>query len=228
MHVKKLTPKDTPAVIGYRVKSARMLSGHSRQSFAAESRISMATLRAWEEPTEERKGLTRKGASRLVNSLREMGIYCTEDWLFNSDGPGPKILSTLHNNHTDNNDTIDWGEEESILKDIDSFKSNNPNPVVAIITDGSMIPRYSYGDYVGGSKLFGNDMSSLVGSDCIIETKDKAIIRRLTSFSSGLYTLVALNLDASIPDAIISNVKLESAAEIIWHRWRTKTQNIIV
>lgn len=188
----------------------------------------MATLRAWEEPTEGRNGLTQKGATRLVQSLRDMSIYCTEDWLLSGDGPGPKLLSALPSLDNKDEPTVEWGEEESIMRDIDSFKSNNPNPVVAIVNDGAMLPRFSYGDYVGGSMVVGEEISSLVGVDCIIEMDGKTLIRRITSGSEGRYTLAALNLDASIQDSILTDVELVSAAAIVWHRWRRKMNDIKV
>ncbi len=208
------------------MKSARTLSGNSRQAFAMASGISAATLRAWEEPSSERRGLTTKGATRLVNALNKIGVYCTEEWLLTGLGPGPKIILPTTENSRD--DPISWGEEESILLDIESFKANNPSPIVAIVTDASMLPKFSYGDYVAGNKTYGENIKKLIGTNCIVEMQDKTLIRRLGSFSEHGYTLTALNQDPAIFDLIIINAKIQSAAEIVWHRWRKKIQDIIV
>lgn len=217
-------------VIGNRIKSVRMLAGYSRKAFAEKSGISGATLRAWEEPVQKRNGITQKGAIRLVQGLQESGISCTLEWLLEGKGPGPSLLnSNPINVSTDAKLEISWNEEESIFKDIESFKINNPNPIVAIITDGSMLPFYSYSDYVGGSKKTGNEIASLVGLNCIIELEDLTIVRRITSSNSqGKYTVRALNIDPSVTQPVIENVEILSAAHIIWHRSRQRLKTIII
>lgn len=187
----------------------------------------MATLRAWEEPTSGRSGLTVKGAIRFVHALSKMGIYCTEAWLLDGTVPGPNIIQTSGDSAITDID-VSWGEEESILKDIDSFKRNNPDPIVAIVTDGSMLPKFSYGDYVGGSKVYGKDIELLIGTNCIVEMENKTLIRRLSSISEGGYTLTASNQEPYVIDSVITGANLKSAAEIVWHRWRKKIQNITV
>lgn len=223
----QISTRDNPISVGNRVKSARMLSGYSRQSFSVESGISMATLRAWEEPTAGRYGLTKKGAERFVSALNEMGVYCTENWLLHGTGPGPNIIRPSHEATLDIEE-VSWGEEESILKDIEAFKRNNHDPVVAIVTDGSMLPKFTYGDYVGGSKVYGEEIKKLTGVNCIIGIDEKTVIRRLTSASDSGYTLTALNQESTTVDTVITAAILKFAAEITWHRWRKKIQDITV
>lgn len=223
----QISTRDNPTSVGNRVKSARMLSGHSRRSFSAESSISMATLRAWEEPTAGRYGLTKKGAERFVSALNEMGVYCTTDWLLHGVGPGPNIIRTAHEMALDIEE-VSWGEEEAILKDIEAFKRNNHDPIVAIVTDGSMLPKFSYGDYVGGCKVYGEEIKKLIGVTCIIGIDEKTVIRRLTSASGSRYTLTALNQESTTVDTVITDIILKFAAEITWHRWRKKIQDITI
>ncbi len=224
--IKKMAKNDSISV-GNRVKSARMLSGHSRKSFATASKISMATLRAWEEPSTGRYGLTNKGAKRLIKALNEFGIYCTEEWLLLGQGPGPNIITTSSDRIFDEEE-ISWGEEEAILKDINAFKKNNPDPVVAIITDGSMLPMFSYGDYVGGSKKHNEDIKHLLGLNCIVQIGEKTLIRRISTVTSNKYTLSSLNQESTVVDPIIAGVELKSAAEIVWHRWRKKIRDVTI
>lgn len=219
--------RDNPVSVGNRVKSARMLTGHSRQAFAAVSNISMATLRAWEEPTTGRFGLTKKGAKRFIHALNEFGIYCTEDWLLCGHGHGPNIIQTSSEKKFDENE-VTWGEEEAILKDINAFKKNNPDPIVAIVTDGSMLPLFSYGDYVGGCKVYEEDIKKLIGMNCIVKMQDKALMRRLSSFSENGYTLTSLNQESTVVDPVITGAVLKFAAEIVWHRWRKKIKDITI
>lgn len=223
----KLLERDNPTSIGNRVKSARMLSGYTRQAFATVSEISMSTLRIWEEPSKTRSGLSLKGANRLVKALNSIGIFCTSQWLLNGTGPGPNIIGSPREKIFEKQ-SVSWGEDESILKDIAAFKLNNTDPIVAIIQDGSMLPKFSYSDYVGGSKLYGEDIAQLIGRDCIIGLEDKTIVRRIVSLSESGYTLSALNQDSLLKDTIIVEAKPFYAAEIVWHRWKRKINNIIV
>ena len=203
-----------------------MLSGHTRKYFSSITGISMATLRAWEEPIAERKGLTKKGADRLIKAFYECGIYCSKNWLLSGDGPGPSVVNMVPNPILFNEE-VTWGEEESILKDIESFKSNNHDPIVAIVPDGAMLPKYSYGDYVAGNKKYGNDIKMLIGLNCIVEVNNKTLIRKIITDESG-YVLMAINQDPSITSPIISNINLNFAAEIVWHRWRERIKDITI
>lgn len=222
--------KSEPSVIGNRVKSARMLAGYSRCKFAEKSRISAATLRIWEEPPPNRGGITKKGVARLITTLQSCGIYCTMEWIWTGKGQGPAVINFDKGLITNEVEAVTWGEEEAIFKDIESFKANNSNPIVAVVSDGSMLPFYSYGDYVGGSKKQDGDIASLVGSNCIIELEDMTIIRRISRLDNVTmaFTLSALNVDSSISEPIMQTNKIISAAKIIWHRGRERAKNIIV
>jgi len=213
-----------PIAIGNRIKSARMLSGHTRKSFAAKSSISLATLRFWEEPKSGRYGLTNKGAEKLMTAFNICGIYCTKEWLFYGHGIGPKLINLTPPTFFDDQDINVWNEEESILKDIEAFKKNNPQPTIVIITDDTMLPSYSYGDYVAGSKVFNNDIQKLVGLNCIIELIDRTIVRKIiASTSENKYSLLSLNQNSTINQPLLLEIEPISAAEIVFHRWRKKS-----
>lgn len=214
--------KNSPSSAGNRVKSARMLSGHSRKAFADISGISMATLRAWEDPGDGRKGLTKKGADRLVKALNKAGISCSKKWLLHGEGIGPKPIGQYSEIFTDEDVFKGWGEEEAIFKDIESFRANNIDGLIAIVNDDAMLPLYSPGDYVGGIKKTGNDIKNLIGINCIVEYEDSIIIRRITTEKNGLYTLSVLNQDSTLENLVLVDVDISIAAEVTWHRWASR------
>jgi len=217
--------ENNAAIIGNRVKSTRMLAGYTRTAFSQISGISMATLRTWEDPTHGRRGITKKGAKRFINVVNNLGIYCTEEWLLLGKGPGSTIMDVIKNVSLDNNSTVTWGEEEAIFKDIESFKTNNPDPIVASIVDDSMLPFYSYGDYIGGSRKTGDNIAALIGLNCIIELQDKIVVRKISIIDNeNKYVLTALNIKPSTVDAVIVRTDLVAASEIVWHRSRGKNQ----
>jgi hypothetical protein len=217
--------KRDPIAIGNRIKSTRMLSGKTRKSFALESGISLPTLRFWEEPPESgRSGLTDKGADRLIEAFHECGIQCTKDWLLYGKGFGPKLIKT---DLSDFFEQIDFylDEEHALLKDIENFKETNLESIVAIIPDDSMLPLFASGDYVGGIKKYHDDINKLIGLNCIIEFKDKILVRKLIAGeSTNTFSLIILNHDSPTLDPVILNVRPNYAAEIIFHRWRSRAK----
>ncbi len=211
--------RSDPAIRGDRIKSARMLAGYTRKSFAEQFCIPTATIRAWEEPPTNRKGITSNGAKRLIKALNNSGVYCTSDWLLSGKGPGPTMINQLSDNEQP--DQIHWGQEEAVFRDINAFKRNNHSPLVAVITDNAMLPFYNYGDYVGGVIREKSQIRSLVGQNCIIDLGDRIVVRRISVVNKNdFFTLSALNMDTNVEEPIITNVRIEAAAQIVWHRSR--------
>lgn len=211
---------DEPQAIGRRVKSSRMLAGLSRKDLNDKYGISAATLRSWEDPQGTRKGLTKKGALRLVSALSDAGITCTVSWLMTGVGQGPGPIKPFF--YPSEQGNVTWDEEESIFKEVEYFKEVNRAPIVALVGDRGMEPYYEKNSYVAGNKLSTNEIPNLIGLNCIVETLDGNIfIRRLQKGEKeGFYTLTCLNPAQEIKDLLISNIALISAAEIVWYRKR--------
>jgi hypothetical protein len=213
--------KSNASLRGDRIKSARMLAGYTRKAFADKFSIPIPTIRAWEEPPVGRNGVTVSGAKRLIKVFHESGIYCTEDWILHGRGPGPTIVDRYCDSGPEKQ--ITWGEEESILRDIESFKQNNRSAMVAVVTDRAMLPYYNYGDYVGGEKKTGRDIRSLVGLNCIVEVGGKILIRRISMIDQhNRYTLTALNMELPGIAPVMLNVEIAAASQIVWHRGRAR------
>lgn len=212
-----------PTAIGSRVKGARMMTGLTRKDFSLSSKISIATLRSWEEPGEGRRGLTRKGSLRLADALLSHGVHCISEWLLTGEGPGPQLITHFDTTSPENNEIVSWSEEESILRDVESFKQNNPSPVIMLVTDEQMSPIFNLGDYVGGSKVSGNKIQGLIGSISILETDRGLLLRRLVSRISENKYVISSVCDKVVDISIEpSTVEVISAAEVVWHRWRSK------
>ena len=209
---------DSAISIGNRIKSARMLSGLSRPDFCEKTGISLPTLSAWESPPKGRNGLTDKGAELLIAALKMIGILCLKEWLLFGSGASPKLLS--YNLPCGNSASLSWDKEEAIIKDIESFKKNNSQAIVRLISDDLMLPLYPPDAYVGGCKIFGNDIARLVGTNCIIKTEDgDEIVRRIQWKNKDFYLLIGINLD--LKENNVKMKKIEYAAEIIWVRKRS-------
>jgi transcriptional regulator with XRE-family HTH domain len=216
------TSIQNPTAVANRVKSARMLSGCTRKSFSEVAGLSIATLRSWEEPGFGRRGITAKGASRLVNALNSLNVFCSADWILRGEGTGPRLLSAT--SLIPSSPPTQWSEEESILRDLQSFKENNSEPVLLLVADSAMAPRFVKGEYVGGSKRVGVEIHAMIGCDCIIETESGLLLRRLGQrITDNTYVLIAINPDA---EQVSVQASVVSAAEVVWRRCRRRIKSM--
>jgi transcriptional regulator with XRE-family HTH domain len=218
---------DQAVDIGRRVKSSRMLAGLSRKDLNEKYKISAATLRSWEDPEGTGKnGLTKKGAIRLINALKDAGVACSVSWLMTGRGSGPTLKNESFCSFELPN--ITWDEEESIFQEIEYFKQINNSSIITLINDTGMEPIYEKNSYVGGIKVFGYEIDNLVGLNCIVESKNHGVlVRRLQrDTTEGKYRLMCINPSIEIKKPIITDLELESAAEIVWHRKRSTRRGV--
>lgn len=130
--------------ISFRMKSIRMLTGLTQESFAQENDISLTSLKCWEMA----RAIPRKeGASSYVEALKKNGIDVSLDWIFHGSGPGPTYI---------NGTQLEKPKVESsyIEQQIDFFKkaqlSKGLNPIVVFVQDSEMSPEFKQGDVIGG------------------------------------------------------------------------------
>lgn len=211
--------QDNPINIGRRLKTARSLAGITRKDLESKYGISMHTLQSWELG---RNPLPEKAASKLVEVLHETGVICSTQWLLNGYGKSPSLVNTDFTPYPTNDKNIAplLQGENTIQKEIDFFKSNNPNAVVIMVSDDTMEPTYSMGDFVGGIQyMTQSDIDKCSGSDCILETSEGTFFRRLLIRKNG-YALVCLNAQTEIEEPVIFSKKILAVTPIIWHRWK--------
>lgn len=197
-----------------RVRFARNISGLSRKELEQKFDINHNTLQSWELG---RTQLTNKSAGKLCSVLLNTGILCSPDWLIHGDGQIPTILGFGVDNATSSNDEL------AILREVEAFKTINPDPIITIAQDDSMHPLYNTGDYIGGNKKHGDQIQRCINTCCIVETfEGDTLIRKVhKTRSKDLYTLSVINPNSS-PPSVIPNIKLKYAAQIVWHRTREK------
>lgn len=204
--------------VGQRIKAARSFAGISRKELESKYGISTHTLQSWELG---RNPLTEKSAAKLVEILHSTGVICTTQWLLEGSGRSPSLInSDFVPYQTESGIGTLLGHETSIQKEIEYFKSNNPNAVVLMLSDDTMEPTYSNGDFVGGIQYrSANDIEECIGHDCIVEISEGTYFRRLIERKDG-YALVCLNPKTQIEEPVIFSKKILAAAPVIWHRWR--------
>ena len=206
---------------GRRIKMARTLAGISRKDLEDKYGISMHTLQSWELG---RNPLTEKAASRLVEIFYSAGISCSVQWLISGLGKSPTLLDSefAHYPIVDNTIAPLLAQENSIQKEINFFKNNNPNAIVIMVSDDTMEPVYSTGDFVGGIQYRDlNKINACIGHNCIIEIGDGTFFRRLMKRKNE-YSLVCVNAQTETDEPVIFAKTILAATPIIWHRWTFK------
>lgn len=209
---------------GERLKRARILAGIStRREFQHKHSISANTLQGWEQG---KNPLSEKGAKRVIEAFKEEGLICSIEWLMHGTGMPPRPYEMLNTGiESVIREDIDLAthnikEEEAIYQETQIFKRQNPNSIVISIIDDAMEPYISIGDYVGGMRLHGSDINLFLDNPCIVELEDHNIIARFlhAGANHGTYTLSCTNPKTTVSMPNYHNVRILSAAPIVWHR----------
>ena len=214
---------------GERLRRARILAGIStRREFEEKHQISANTLQGWEQG---KNPLSQKGARRVINALKEEGLICTVEWLINGTGMPPRQYEAMNagirKELQQNNSIMEHNlhEEETIYKESQLFRQNNPNAIVLTVADDAMEPYYSVGDYIGGIQLFNQEIRSYTNTICILEMENNFILPRLLQPGQkpNTFTAACTNFKTKATPLNIFNVKIISAAPILWHRRKIST-----
>ena len=209
---------------GDRVKRARVLAGiATRKAFEKKHGISANTLQGWEQG---KNPLSKKGANRIVESLKQEGLICSTDWLLHGTGMPPRSYESLQSGVESvsqaNGSLVEQNlkEEELIYKEVQLFKANNPNAVVISITDNAMEPYYSCGDYIGGIRVPNTKIAHYVNQLCIVELENNLVLPRYLqkSATEGRHTVSSTNPQATTPPLNYYNTKVIAIAPIVWQR----------
>jgi transcriptional regulator with XRE-family HTH domain len=194
-----------------RVRRLREKLNLSRADLKKKYAISVATLQGWEDP---RWGnLTDKGAKRLVKAYEQEGFQVTVEWLMYGIGPDPLLSRVAESGATYQ---VQLTEQAIIAQELRLFYQYNSNAIDMIIQDDAMLPCLAPGDHVAGKRFFDQDLKHALGLPCLIQTQAGALLVRKVGQGSepDTYTLTGTHTGT----AVEQNIKLFSAAPIIWIR----------
>jgi len=213
---------------GERLRRARILAGIStRREFEEKYQISANTLQGWEQG---KNPLSKKGAKRIVEALKNEGLICSLDWLISGHGVPPRAFEINKEipAQTDLQNMLaqmHLQEEQAIYQELQTFKTHNTNPIIITISDDTMEPQFHQGDYVAGTRLYkSEDIQKYLGEPCIVELTDHTILARHLHADNkpGFYTLSCTNHRSKQGPLTITNAQIISAAPILWHRRKLK------
>lgn len=209
---------------GERLRRARILAGVStRREFEEKHCISANTLQGWEQG---KNPLSEKGARRVIEAFKKEGLLCSLEWLIHGHGMPPRpyemVSAGLRKELHADSSFMDFNlrEEQAIYKEIQLFRQQNMNSIVLSISDDSMEPYYSVGDYIGGCQITNDNIAGYLNSICIIELENNLILPRYLQAGKqpNCYTGSCTNPRTAATPLNLYNVKIISAAPILWHR----------
>lgn len=209
---------------GERLRRARILAGlTTRREFEKKYNISANTLQGWEQG---KNPLSEKGARRVVEAFKWEGLLCSVEWLMHGTGMPPRPYDMLNAGLKEpmkRDDVIaeqNIREEEVIYKETQVFKEQNVNSIILSVADDAMMPYYHVGDHIGGVQVFDTEIKKFVGNFCIIELENNLIVPRLLQQGSreGLFNVCCTNPTTNASPLNFYDVKVISAAPILWHR----------
>ncbi|MAJ81399.1 MAG: hypothetical protein CMF41_00620 [Legionellales bacterium] len=201
-----------------RLKCLREMTGLSRDLINKRYNIARGTLQNWESA--RFGGLTRKGAAIAVQAMQAEGVDVTLDWLLHGLGHEPRFSKNLSQPANEDINLSRMPGYNVATQELLHFRNHNTNSIDMVISDDSMLPKYFPGDMVAGNRRYQEEIESLVGFNCIIQTPTHgSMVRNLRNGDEpGKYHLFALNWDSSISRPILYNEEVLSAAPIIWVR----------
>lgn len=202
-----------------RIQSIRKALGLSRQQFHRVFAIPIGTLQHWENLSDS-CGLSEKGARKLTEALCIWNIRINPEWLLHGIGAKPILPAKFQ--RLPSMTAASRNLDASIEKELSFFYECHPEAMDVIMPDDSMAPGLQETDHLAGVKLYDADIGLAVGKDCIVVTQDNECLVRWVNAGDvpNLYTLKARNFQTQAKKPIVYDIKLLSAAPIIWIRRR--------
>lgn len=209
-----------------RLKMCRDMTGLARDAFDKRYGIPRGTIQNWESA--RFGGLTPKGAEAITKAFHAEGIAVNSQWLLHGLGESPRFSERIS---IDNDKTQSIKNQQSnqdynlITSELLFFRQHNSDPIDSVLSDNSMEPIFSAGDYVAGSRLYQDDIEKAVGQYCIVQTYHLGDLVRLLKTGShpGVYHLIATNIHSDAKNIAHYDVDILSAAPVVWIRKVHKT-----
>ncbi|MDR0581013.1 MAG: helix-turn-helix transcriptional regulator [Holosporaceae bacterium] len=217
----------TPAQLkGRRLRMTRALAGLSRQELYEKMGISTSTIDTWESGRVE---LNEKSTARVCEAFKKVGIYCTGEWLLSGAGSPPRLMKDLEKSFfiiEDINSRMNEPAlksympampiflDEDVRRELSFFINIHKNALFHVVDEDFMNSRYRKSDCVAGEAA---DLQSMEGRVIIAQLIDgKTILCKLLC-NFGEKSEIFFRKGAPNKE-----VKIQKAAEVIWHRMSKK------
>lgn len=218
----------SPKARGQRLRYIREeLLGFSRRKFAERHKDKKLTINNLQNMEDGRfKGMKIEHIELLIPALKDEGIQCSKRWLLEGIGDPPKFYSYAESSLQDDSGQgrpanlvlQTQSDDIAIAAELRIFREYHFDAIDAVVSDAALEPCIFKGDYVAGIRYTGEAIKEALNCFCIIQMQDGRVLTRklMPGDTEGLYTLVGFKPNQK--KHTILNVKIFSAAPIIWHR----------
>lgn len=205
----------TPEARAERLKRLRNLANLTRSEICDSAEININTYKGWE--LARFGGIPVDGAGKVIKRIARAGVICSTEWLLYGKKPLPRLESDAVSFFGEG--CIEKTEIGLIESEFMLYQSNTKYAVLVEVVDDGLLPNYKIGDFLAGSKKFGDDILSTINQICITETIDgKKYVRYVKKGASeGLYDLICTNYRTEMSKVEESNLKLLYSAPIERH-----------
>lgn len=188
----------------------------SRPDIQRKYGIPTQTQQGWEDA--KYGGINESAAQKLIELYQAEGLNISVEYLMYGDGNNP--FNQTHWTSYFSSKIIQLSEEEIVAQELKTFHKLNTDATHFIIKDDGLAPWLMPGDYVAGKWHFDNEIEKTIGCPCIIQTHaGETLVRIVRSGSNlNLYDLICSNINTSHLPQIRKDIKILSAAPIIWIR----------
>ncbi len=202
---------------GKRLRVLRQMSGLTIVEFADLCIVGESTIRQWEAG--RGKGLSIKGAHKIVKAIKSCNLNCDAKWLLDGGGSSPEFTEGFYPKASEKVHEIYI--DQQIENEIQYFCKHTDKPVFVRIEDVAMEPHFYSGDYVAGNLSFYDDMSILNNKICIITLANNRTIVRRVKFEKAKDNIKLFSTNEKMQSEypVIINAKIISIA-LVSRVWR--------
>jgi len=215
--------RSTPEARAERLRLVRNMANLTRTQMCDDGTININTLKGWE--IGRYGGLPKDGAEKVCRRVANEGIIVSPAWLLYEIGEGVRYIPNFNyvrrNPEALANETaaLPENEQDLIIQEIVTFRQHYRDTIDYLMVDDGMAPHYRAGDFVAGVKHYGKDIAKLLEQDCIVQTTEgETLLRRLRAgVMADHYHLLCINLNTTMTQPIVNEIKLTSAAPVMRH-----------
>lgn len=162
-------------------------------------------------------GMTERGAYRLEEACKKIGVNCPAKWLLFGIGKAPGVPTFQPVDSL--SDLSQLTQEEIIAEELRLFHRLNKNAIDYIVQDDHLIPFFYPQDIVAGIQIFDHDIEMAINKFCIVKPLmgNISVCKLKKGTKPGYYSLES-NQQTSETTLDMANIKLFSAAPILWLR----------
>lgn len=216
---------ESPEAVGKRLRRLRQIAGLKRKQMAELAEVGETSISVWEHGKSNFE-LSQRSINKILDAVKKVGIFCSEDWLRKGVGVPPKIMPNDNSEKIINFIKQGHFEKEITLtleEEIQLFASLHSSNVILKVEHDGMLPIIKSGDYIGGtwySNFDDNQFEQNIA--CIVQINGKLDLRNIRKGTKpDLYTISYLTYSTGLTAPFeIRDIPVQKIAQLkrLWRK----------